>query len=76
MKELQPIWDYLPGSCEASTKCERGMVSEYHTFLDNIGTAFVFHMWLIIYEPLDAFAKHVHVRILDGHDNLIVSSHG
>ena len=51
------------------------MVSEYHTFLDNIGTAFVFHMWLI-YEPLDAFAKHVHVQILDGHDNLIVSSHG
>jgi hypothetical protein len=35
-------------------------------------------MWFIC-EPLDAFAKRVHVRILeniDGHNDLVVSEHG
>ena len=51
-----------------------GVVCHF-TFLYNVRTAFLFHV-CFVGEPLDAFAKGVHVRILeyvDGHDDLVVS---
>ena len=49
--------------------------SAHHTFFYNIRTTSVFGVWFIR-ELLYAFAKRVHVRILEniyGHDDLIVS---
>ena len=48
---------------------------QHFTFLYNVGTAFLLHMRFVA-EPLDAFSKCVHVRILeyiDDHDDLVVS---
>lgn len=45
------------------------------TFFNNVRTAFLLYM-CFVGEPLDAFAKCVHVRILeyiDDHDDLVVS---
>ena len=47
------------------------------TLLDNIRTAFLFHVCLIR-KPLDTLAESVHVRILkyvDRHDDLVVPRH-
>jgi hypothetical protein len=47
------------------------------TFFNNVRTAFLLYM-CFVGEPLDAFAKCVHVRILeyiDDHDDQVVSRH-
>lgn len=65
------------GSCEdVSPKYERG-AGCYFTFFYNVRAAFLLNM-CFVGEPLDAFAKCVHVRILeyiDDHDDLVVPRH-
>lgn len=55
-----------------------GAIYIHHlTFFYNVRTAFLLHV-CFVGEPLDAFAKGVHVRILEyiyDHDNLVISRH-